>query len=259
MKIQNIIGYQGLSKMSNTTITKNNCNCSFKAELWEDEYEPGSIFYLQEKREKEREMGARDFSYYRKDSGVKVTDDVIGKMKINALRYLGNDCYKGGMEGASNYVKELKENGIKKMVVLCDLSECNIAEECNKNSMDWMHVYVPITVRSENVEKDFYENFSYGAFMSAIEALRNGHIFIGCESGNLRTNRFLHAVKLLDPLSKLNLGMSDYDSDDYVLAQWIYKRFSQTQKEKLQYTNEFEQKLKNTLISYVPTRFRTVL
>ncbi len=234
-------------------------NCVFKATLWEDDYDENSIFYHMDKRDRINNVTELDFSCYRKDSGIEISDEHIKQMKISAAKYIGNNCYKGGMESASNHVKELKENGIKKMIVLCNPSECDISKACRENDMDWLHVYTPTTFQDPKAKKDFLENFSYENFISTVKSLREGNVFTGCESGNLRTNRFLHAIKLLDPKCKLNLGNSDSESYDYLFANWIYKGLSSAHKAVLNYTEEFEKKLVDDIALYMPMRFRTVI
>ncbi len=247
-----------INSKNNVHIIKKPQNCSFKSALWQDEeYDESSIFYHMDKKDRNNDIGVYDL--YRTDSGYNIKNDTIKKMRISSAKYIGNNCYKGGMTSASNFIRELKENGITKMIVLCDPSECNIEKACKENNMDWMYVYTPITFIPPEAEKDFLKEFSYTKFLSSIKSLQTGNVFIGCESGNLRTNRFLHAIKLLDPRCKLNLGLSDSESYDYLLANWIYKGLSSTHKAALNYTEEFEKKLVNSIAMYMPMKFRTTI
>ena len=259
MKIQNINRYHYINNATKTLVPKQEHKCSFKAALWEEDYDEGSIFYHLDKKNKVNNVDQLDFSYYRKDSGIEIKDEQIRKMRISSAKYIGNDCYKGGMTSVSEHVKELKEIGIKKIIVLCNPFETNIKQACEENEMPLICVYTPLTFQDKNTEKDFIENFSGMNFLSSVKSLQEGNVFIGCESGNIRTNRFLHAVKLLDPMCKLNLGASDYDLYDFVLAQWIYKELSSEKKQALNYTPEFEQNLKNTLTFSVPDKFKVIL
>ena len=259
MKIQNIAGYYNTDRMSNTVMTKPNYNCSFKADLWEDDnYDPGSIFYALNQRDRAHEMVTTDFTAFRTNVGYPVEQGPLKSTKINSLRFIGNNTYKGGMIDASGYVKELQESGIEKIIVLCDPNECNIAQACKENNMVWTNIFVPLSMNPVYGEKDFDEKFNWNRFINIVQDLRNGKVFIGCESGNIRTKRFLHTVKILDPEFKLDLGKADAESYDYALADWIYRGFSAAQKQALNYTPEFEQKLINNLKLYVPMNFKHI-
>lgn len=249
MHISAITGFYHVN--SNLQKTANKYNCSFKSTPtpWEDdEYDSNSIFGIWDRRE--RRMGADDLR-----SSFTTFDEPVGSpcqkpfcdFEINSLRYIGNNCYKGGMIEASNYVKELKENGIERIVVLCDLSECNIFKACRDNNMDLTHLFVPLSITNAKSEDDFHNEFSYQKFINVIEYLRKGNVLIGCESGNIRTRRLLHVTQILDPNCKLKLGKSMADVYDYIVANWIYKRLNTLAKQSLNYTQEFENKLRETL------------
>lgn len=259
MKIQNIAGYYNNNKVSNLVMPKQKYNCSFKAELWEDDnYDPGSIFYALNQREKAHEISSADFGTFRTNVGYPVEQEPLKSAKINSLRFIGNNTYKGGITDASGYVKELQASGVEKIIVLCDPSECNIAQACNENNMGWTSIFVPISMNPESGEKDFNEKFIWSRFINIVQDLRDGKVFIGCESGNIRTKRFLHTVKILDPEFKLDLGRADAESYDYVLANWIYKGFSSAEKQALNYTKEFEEKLIKNLELHMPMKFRHI-
>ena len=259
MKIQNIAGYYNTDRMSNTVMTKPNYNCSFKADLWEDDnYDPGSIFYIWKRDEKAHEIVPSDFTEFRTSVGYPVTTEPLKSAKINLLRFIGNNTYKGGMTDAAGYVEELQDIGIEKIIVLCDPKECNIEQACKKNNMAWTNIFVPLSMNPVYGEKEFDNNFNWNKFINIVHDLRKGQVFIGCESGNIRTERFLHTVKILDPEFKLDLGRSDSESYDYVLANWIYKGLSSEQKHALNYTKEFEEKLIKNLELHMPMKFRHI-
>ena len=235
-------------------------NISFKAELWyDDNPDPNTIFALW--MEQERNSILRDdtpISVFNSSIGSSVEDPRFQNLKINSIRYIGNNCYKGGMTDASNFVKELKENGIRRMIMLCNPFECDISSECKKNGMDWTHVYVPLNIQGEISKKDFDYNFVYARFLDILKELRTGNVFIGCESGNIRTKRFLHVVQMLDPGCKLDLK-SDADRLDYVYAGWIYEGLSGNEKKALGYTKEFERLIQTTLNSRVNPVLKSAL
>lgn len=256
MQIQSITNYR---ISSNYSITPRQCNCTFKADLWQDDYVSGSIFDLQDKQEKAHEIATSDFISLRNNVGYPVTREPLAKTKINSLRFIGNNTYKGGMTDAVEYINEIKDTGIKKMIVLCDPKECNIAQACKDNDMEWTNIFVPLNMDAEKGESNFEKAFNWNRFIDIVKSLREGNVFIGCESGNIRTKRFLHTVKLLDPQFKLDLGTSDSESYDYLLANWIYKGLSNVQKQALNYTSDFQRNLEREFQLYIPMKFRHVL
>lgn len=230
------------------TISANkNKNCSFKAEPWiDDDYDSDSIFGLMDKRDRQNNVEEISSVYTAFSAFACPPEDNFANLKINSLRYIGNSCHKGGMVDAVNYVKKLKENGIKKMIVLCTPIQCDISDACKKNNMDYSYLHVPLCVTDSRSEKDFNKDFSTVDFIGVVKDLRKGNIFIGCESGNIRTKRFLQVVKILDPECKLQLR-ADPDKYDYIVANWIHKGMDAMQKIALNYTEQFETKLKQTL------------
>ena len=135
------------------------------------------------------------------------------------------------------------------MIFLCKSYECNVEQVCKENDMESINISVPLNMDTDSGYKVFIENFNRHKFLDAVKALREGNVFIGCESGNLRTKRFLSAVNILDPKSNLDIGSSPV-TDDYIFANWIYKELCPEEKLKLGYTKEFEHNLLNKLKLY---------
>lgn len=187
--------------------------------------------------------------------GAPVTDETLAKMNINSLKDIGNNCYKGGLTGACEYVGELKDFGIKNFIMLCSPKECNIMEECKKHDMPITRVYMPVKdLETPQQVKYFENNMRISSFIDAVKSLREGHCFVGCESGNLRTKRFLAIVKILDPQCKLELSNIRIYPGDYKCAQLIYDNLYRKAKDFLGYTKEFEAELVRNIKSNLPIK-----
>ena len=254
MKVLSIQNYYFPNKISYGKFQKNN-HCLYKTNPYQDEF-TDSFCYWQGRHDEVSEEITADFSSFDNNIGHKVITGPLANTKIDSLRLIGNNTYKGGMASATNYIKEIKDSGIEKMIILCNPEECNIVEACNKNNMPWTGMYVPLDMNSDIGKMTFFEKFGYANFIDVINSLRNGNLFIGCEGGNLRTKRFLQAVKILDPQCKLDLGSSEAQHYDYVLAGWIYLLLSPVEKNLLGYTKQFEQTLISKLKQYVPKIIR---
>ena len=182
--------------------------------------------------------------------GSPVEDENLQNMHINSLRDIGNNCLKGGLAGASDYVQELKDYGVKEFIMLCEPNECNIIEECKKHDMPINRIFMPSTnVINPQQIREFRNRLMTRDYVDAIKSLREGNCFVGCESGNIRTKHFLATVKLLDPKCKLDLGSMHIYPGDYECAQVIYSRLSEEDKKALGYTEEFEKELSDRLKS----------
>ena len=176
--------------------------------------------------------------------GTPVEDETLKNLHINSFKNIGNNCLKGGLSGASEYVKELKDYGIREFIMLCSPIECNIIEECEKHDMPITRIYIPIRdLESKQQIRYFENNIRTNQFVNVVKALRKGDCFVGCESGNIRTKRFLAIVKILDPECKLDLKNLDIYPGDYKCAKLIYEHLSDEEKKSLGYTEKFEKKL----------------
>ena len=200
----------------------------------------------------DKRISSEIFGLTRATVGAPITDETLKSMHINSLRDIGNNNLKGGLTGACEYVKELKDYGIKHFVMLCSPKECNILEECKKENVPITQIYMPVKDLSNMQDvQNFEKNIKTNRFIQAIKALREGNCFIGCESGNIRTKRFLAIVKILDPECKLNLKGLSLFPGDYACAKSIYEHLSKDEKNILGYTKQFESELaeniKNTL------------
>ena len=189
--------------------------------------------------------------------GTAITDEALKQMHINSFKNIGNNCLKGGLSGASEYVQELKDYGIKEFIMLCSPSECNIIEECQKHNVPITRIYIPLKdIESQQQERYFENNIRTSQFVDVVKALREGNCFIGCESGNIRTKRFLAIVKILDPECKLELKDLNRNPGDYKCAKLIYEHMSKRDKKALGYTEEFENELVKELERNQPISFR---
>lgn len=209
-----------------------------------------SIFDLRDRKQREFDIGDVSFyaDYWAKQqlTGYPVTDPDLKNLKINSFRALGNNNYKGGMLTARDYIAELKNKGIKKFIILCYDSECDIVSRLKEHGMDYHFMHTPLkadlpeTVKDEIMEKVFPKRYIESMF-----DLREGNVFIGCESGNWRTRRALSVLKRLDPKSPLPNELASVNNHGNIkLAKWIYQELYEAQKAALGYTPEFENALK---------------
>lgn len=179
--------------------------------------------------------------------GEPVTNEALKDMQINSFKYIGNGCYKGGMVSATDYIEQLRENGIKRFIMLCTPKECNAIQECAKYDVPIDNVYIPVQdIETIEQARDFKSKFTSSKFARVIKRLREGDCFVGCESGNIRTKRFLAITQILDPECKLNLKGLTPNVGDYTCAKIIYNYLSKESKQLLNYTPEFEAKLLET-------------
>ena len=220
-------------------------NMSFKSNIaYDDDIMPNSIFAIRDSQKREYALDATPDYYSRLPIiGKPVTDTNLSGLKINSFRSLDNGNYKGGMESAKYYVEQLKNAGIRKFIILCNGEESNVAEYCKTAGMDYTSLYVPIKTTLSEQDKDYIlPKISPRAYATTMEDLRQGNVFIGCESGNLRTYRALNVLKILDPQSPLpsNLNTSEH-SGNIRFAKWIYENLAEDLKKSLNYTKSFEE------------------
>ena len=216
----------------------------------DNDFVQGSIFDLKDKKAREFDIG--DVSFYadywekQRQTGYPVTDPDLKKLKINSFRALGNDNYKGGMITARDYIDELKSNGIKKFIILCRDAECNIVSRLRERGVDYRFLHIPIKGDLPETAKDeVMESVSPRQFFETMMDLREGNVFIGCESGNWRTRRALSVLKRLDPKSPLpDELLNGANHGNIKFAKWIYQELSEAQKAALGYTPKFEDSLK---------------
>lgn len=221
---------------------------SFKANVpFEDDVLPDSIFALKNNRDFEYTLDATPNYYSLIEPVGKPVSGDLKNLKINSFRDLGNGNYKGGMESAKYYVPQLKELGIRKFIILCNPEESNVGEFCRRADMDTIRLYVPLKTFLTEADKDIVVNkLSRLSYISAMEELRKGNVFIGCESGNLRTCRALSTLKILDPNSPLPSNVLN-NNPDKEFTNWLYELFTPEQKAILKYTENFEESLKSFL------------
>jgi len=233
--------------------TKNSVNFTG---LWEDNYDEGSIFALKAKEERRNDIGNvseyADYWVKQKQTGSPVTNPELKDLKINSFRDLGNNSYKGGLSSAKNYIDKLKEIGIRKFVILCPETDCAIEELLNKKGMDYDRYFVPMqVVLNSEFKNEIMTDISVRSFVSNLIDMRKGKIFIGCDSGNWRTRRFLSAAKRLDPKSQLpDELLTGKNIGNIQFTKWIYEKMTDAHKSLLGYTPDFEKNLK-TLFSTV--------
>ncbi len=185
--------------------------------------------------------------------GTPVTDEALKNMSINSFKEIGNNCYKGGLTGACEYVGELKDYGIKKFIMLCEPKECNILKECKKHKMPITGIFMPVkNLETPQQVQEFEDKIKTKKFIDAVKSLREGYCFVGCESGNIRTKRFLAILKILDPECKLELKNLRAYPSDYKCAQLIYEHLDKNEKEFLGYTKEFEKELVKNIKHHLP-------
>ena len=237
MKIQPYIANYA-NVQNNINVKPKSKNCTFRA--YPDTYCYHDRYFNPEAIPKQKYIPILT----RSTVGNPVTDERLKCMMINSFKDIGNGCYKGGLAGAADYVKQLKEFGIKKFIMLCEPEECNMIEECKKYDVPIDVIHMPVyELNSEDRIRKFKNKTPSYSFVDSIMALREGNCFVGCESGNIRTKKFLSVIQILDPECKLNLSGLTAEKGDYQIARIIYNRLSEDAKKLLGYTPEFKKEL----------------
>ena len=246
MNIQPIVSFTSVQPRKLNAKSQN--SCAFRGDPDYSTSTYGSYSYRDDYWKKEIRLPDRFKRLTRATVGNPVTDERMKDFLINSFKDIGNNCYKGGLTGASDYVKELNECGIKKFIMLCEPEETRIMEKCEKFGVPLEIVHMPdYELNTEAQIREFRSKFSAYSFVNAVKALREGNCFVGCESGNIRTKKFLSVVQTLDPECKLNVSGLRQELEDIKIAKIIYRRLSDEMKKSLGYTEQFEKKLLEAL------------
>ena len=249
MKIQPYIANYANLQPNRVNAKPQNNSCAFRGEADDFNYSRYGLYNYRDDYYKNKIPLPEKFKKYtRATIGSPVTDERMKDFLINSFKDIGNNCYKGGLAGASDYVKQLSECGIKRFIMLCEPKETGIAEKCEKFGVPLSAIHIPdYPLDSELQIKKFRSKITSQLFVDAMLALREGNCFVGCESGNIRTKKFLSVIQMLDPGCKLNLIGLEPEKDDCLIARIVYNRLSDNVKKLLGYTEDFEKQLLETL------------